>query len=53
MAGKYELKQTESGKFNFTLKAGNGQVILVSQTYASKASAEAGIESVRANAASR
>ena len=51
MAGKFELKQTDSGKFNFTLKAGNGQVILVSQTYASKDSAEAGIESVRNNAA--
>ncbi len=51
MAGKFELKQTDSGKYNFTLKAGNGQVILVSQTYESKASAEAGIESVRNNAA--
>lgn len=50
MAGKYELKQGASGKFMFNLKAGNGQVILTSDSYASKASAEAGVESVRKNA---
>ena len=51
MAGKFELKKTESGKFMFNLKAGNGQIILVSQMYESKASAENGIESVRKNSA--
>ena len=49
MAGKFELKKTASGKFMFNLKAGNGQVILTSQQYASKASALNGIESVRKN----
>lgn len=49
MAGKFDLKQGESGKYMFNLKAGNGQVILTSQLYESKATAVAGIESVRNN----
>jgi len=49
MPGKFELKQGASGKFSFNLKSGNGQVVLTSQAYASKASAVAGIESVRNN----
>ena len=51
MAGKFELKQGDSGKFSFNLKSGNGQVVLTSQAYESRASALAGIESVRKNAA--
>lgn len=51
MAGKFELKQSDSGKFMFNLKAGNGQVILTSQLYDAKNAAEGGIESVRSNAA--
>lgn len=51
MAGKFELKQGDSGKFSFNLKSGNGQVVLTSQTYASKTSAVEGIESVRKNSA--
>jgi uncharacterized protein YegP (UPF0339 family) len=50
VAGKFELKQGPSGKFMFSLKAGNGQVILVSELYESKAAAEKGIASVRKNA---
>jgi len=49
--GTFELKKTDSGKFNFNLKASNGQVIASSQMYASKESALNGIESVRKNAA--
>ncbi len=49
MAGKFELKQGNSGKFTFNLKSGNGQVILTSQPYEAKASAMTGIESVRKN----
>lgn len=49
MAGKFELKQGGSGKFTFNLKSGNGQVILTSQPYTTKASALAGIDSVRNN----
>ncbi len=51
MAGYFELKATASGKFMFNLKAGNHEIILTSQQYASKASAEDGIASVRKNAA--
>ncbi|WP_310991776.1 YegP family protein [Aequorivita marina] len=44
----FELKKS-GDKFHFVLKAGNGQVILSSQMYASKASALNGIESVQKN----
>ncbi|MGC0370259.1 YegP family protein [Microbacterium sp. SLBN-111] len=50
MAGKYELYSDKAGKFRFRLKAGNGQVIAVSEAYESKASALNGIASVKANA---
>lgn len=49
MKGYYELKKTDGGKFHFTLKAGNHEVILSSQIYADRAGAENGIESVRTN----
>jgi uncharacterized protein YegP (UPF0339 family) len=49
MAGKYELKKSANGKYYFNLKAGNGQVILSSEMYESKAAANNGIESVRKN----
>ena len=50
MAGKFELKTAKDGQFMFNLKAGNGQVILTSELYKTKAAAEKGIESVRKNA---
>jgi len=52
MAAKFELKQSDGGKFMFNLKAGNGEVILTSQTYADKSGAKSGIESVKAHAKS-
>jgi len=51
MAGKFEIKQSANGKFHFNLKAGNGQIILSSEMYETKAAAENGIESVRKNSA--
>lgn len=51
MGAKFELKSTKSGKFAFNLKAANGQVILSSQQYKQKTSAQNGIESVRKSAA--
>lgn len=51
MAGKFELSTTANGKYMFNLKAGNGQIILTSQMYESKASAQTGIESVKTNSA--
>lgn len=49
MHGKFELKTAKDGQFMFNLKASNGQVILTSERYKQKASAEKGIESVRKN----
>ena len=51
MAAKFELKKSKNDKFVFNLLAGNGQVILTSEMYESKASALNGIESVKKNAA--
>ncbi len=47
--GKYEIKTTKTG-FTFNLKAGNGEVIGVSEVYSSEASCKNGIESVKKNA---
>lgn len=48
MPGKFELNGT-GGSFGFNLKAANGQVILTSQRYRSKAAAIKGIASVARN----
>ena len=50
MDGKFELYKDTSGHYRFRLKAGNGEIIAVSEPYNSKASAENGIESVKNNA---
>ena len=50
MAGKFELYQDAAGKYRFRLKAGNGQIIAVGEAYESKAAAQKGIDSVKANA---
>ena len=47
--GKFEIKKDKSGQFRFNLKATNGQVILSSEAYKTKASCDNGIESVRKN----
>ena len=52
MAGWYELSKNEKGQFHFVLKAGNGEVILSSESYESKAAAETGIASVQKNSPS-
>ena len=52
MAGKFELYKDKAGEFRFRLKAGNGQIILASEGYTTKASAMNGIESVRKNSQS-
>lgn len=51
MAGSYELSRNSKGQFSFVLKAGNGEVILRSEQYESKASALNGIVSVQTNSA--
>ncbi len=49
--GKFAVKATKAG-FRFNLKAGNGEIIATSETYASEKSCIRGIESVRTNCAS-
>jgi uncharacterized protein len=51
MAGTFEIKKAKDGEFFFHLKASNGQIILVSELYKEKGSAENGIASVKKNAA--
>lgn len=48
--GKFVITTRKNGEFQFNLKAGNGQVILASEGYSSKASCLNGIESVKKNA---
>lgn len=51
MAGKFVLKRS-GDQFMFNLQAANGQVVLSSERYASKQSAQGGITSVQRNAGS-
>jgi uncharacterized protein YegP (UPF0339 family) len=50
MAGKFVIKKA-AGQYHFVLRAPNGEIILTSENYTTKASAKAGIESVKRNAA--
>jgi uncharacterized protein YegP (UPF0339 family) len=47
--GKFVITKSANGEHRFKLKAGNGEVILVSEGYTTKANCENGIESVRTN----
>ncbi|MFL9832710.1 YegP family protein [Chryseobacterium terrae] len=48
--GKFIISKRKNDDYQFNLKATNGQVILTSQGYSSKAACENGIESVKTNA---
>lgn len=47
--GKFEIKKRTNGEFQFNLKASNGEVILTSEGYTTKANCEKGIASVKKN----
>lgn len=47
--GKFVITKRANGEFQFNLKAGNGQTILTSEGYSTKAAATNGIESVQKN----
>lgn len=47
---KFELYQDKAGEYRFRLKARNGEIVGVSEGYASKAGCENGIASVKKNA---
>ncbi len=48
--GKFEIKVRKDDQFQFNLKASNGQVILTSEAYTTKAACLNGVESVKKNA---
>ena len=47
--GKFIIKRRKNDEFQFNLKADNGQVILSSEGYTTKAACQNGIESVKKN----
>lgn len=47
--GKFEITKRKNGEFQFNLKAGNGQIILTSEGYTTKANCQNGIDSVKKN----
>ncbi len=47
--GKFEILRRTNDDYQFNLKAANGEIILTSQGYASKAGCQNGIESVKVN----
>ncbi len=50
MAAQFEIFKNAKGEFQFRLKAGNGEVIAMSEGYNSKDGCKNGIESVKKNA---
>ncbi|MDT5343006.1 MAG: uncharacterized protein QOE52_2190 [Mycobacterium sp.] len=51
MAAKFEIFNDKGGKYHFHLKAPNGEIIVASQGYETKANAEKGTEAVKTHAA--
>ena len=49
MSGKFVISKRSNGEFQFVLKAGNGEIILTSELYKTRAAAENGIASVQTN----
>ena len=47
--GKFVISTRKNGEFQFSLKAGNGQEILASEGYTTKAACLNGVESVKKN----
>jgi len=45
--GKFEIRKRTNGEFQFNLKANNGQTILTSEGYSSRANCQNGIQSVK------
>ena len=49
---KFEISVRKNGEFQFNLKASNGEIILTSEGYTTKAACLNGVESVKKNSAS-
>ena len=52
MAGKFECYKDKADQYRFRLKASNGEVILSSEGYTTKAACTNGIQSVQKNCTS-
>ncbi|TGM12728.1 DUF1508 domain-containing protein [Leptospira selangorensis] len=52
MSAKFVIYKDAKGEYRFRLKAANGEIIAVSESYSSKQACENGIESVKKNAPS-
>ncbi|MEZ0068151.1 uncharacterized protein YegP (UPF0339 family) [Streptacidiphilus sp. MAP12-20] len=50
MPGKFEVHQDKAQEFRFTLKASTGEVIAMSEPFATREACEKSIESVRKHA---
>ena len=50
MAAKFTVYKDKAGQFRFNLKAGNGEIIAVGESYPDKKSALKGIASIAKNA---
>jgi uncharacterized protein YegP (UPF0339 family) len=50
MAGKFTVYLDKSNKYRFNLKAGNGEIIAVGESYPDKKSCLKGIASIQKNA---
>jgi len=50
MAAKFTVYKDKRGEFRFNLKAGNGEIIAVGESYPDKKSCLKGIDSIRKNA---
>jgi uncharacterized protein YegP (UPF0339 family) len=50
MAAKFVIQKSSNNQFYFNLKAANGEIILTSEMYTTKGSAQNGIDSVKTNA---
>ncbi len=48
---KFEIKKSKDDQFYFNLKAGNGEVVVTSETYTTKQNCKKGIEFTQNNAA--
>lgn len=48
--GKFVIKSATNGQYYFNLKANNGEIILTSEQYTTKAACQNGTDSVKANA---
>ena len=50
MAAKFEIFDDKGGKYHVHLKVPNGEIIVASQAYTTKAHAQTGIEAIKKHA---